>query len=659
MKRIITIIVALVAMASGMKVMAAEKEAYAVYTPTDKTLTFYYDDQRIGRQGDKYSLNTGTNNPGWINADKQFSKVVFEPSFANYRPTSTYSWFYGQKDLTTIINFRNLKTENVTVMKYMFRDCSSLTSLGLSNFDTSNVTDMSFMFYGCSSLTSLDLSNFDTSNVTGMSYMFYGCSSLTSLNLSHFDTSKVTDMIYMFEDCSSLTSLDLSHFDTSNVTGMSYMFNGCSSLTSLDLSNFDTSKVTDMCFMFISCSSLTSLDLSHFDTSNVTAMSYMFRGCSSLTSLDLSHFDTSNVTGMRHMFRGCSSLTSLDLSHFDTSNVTGMSYMFYSCSSLTTVYVGSKWTTAKIVSSDKMFYGCPAIKGEQGTQYNENYVDVTYAHIDGGTADPGYFSVKKYDLWVSGQQVKLTNQTDVLGDGKVSYDPDTKTLTLNNATIRNTTANSTELEISEKSGLYCGSLRDLTINAVGNNTVESTNYLGLYFMNNVTITGSGSLSLKGKTGGLNGAYARTGTLTVEGGVQLTVEATGANSYGIEGAYNKSKYLKNMVVNGANTVVKAKGAYCSIGKLSALQLNDGLEIVSPADCSFSGHSVQDANGVCNDWVTIAAPAGVVTGISEASLLNEKGQMINDQAGEWYSLDGRRVLSPQKGHIYIRGGKKVVY
>jgi hypothetical protein len=35
------------------------------------------------------------------------------------------------------------------------------------------------------------------------------------------------------------------------------------------------------------------------------------------------------------------------------------------------------------------------------------------------------------------------------------------------------------------------------------------------------------------------------------------------------------------------------------------------------------------------------------------------MINDKGGEWYSLDGRRVLSPQKGHLYIRGGKKVVF
>jgi len=41
----------------------------------------------------------------------------------------------------------------VTDMKYMFRDCSSLTNLGVSNWNTSNVTNMSAMFCNCINLT--------------------------------------------------------------------------------------------------------------------------------------------------------------------------------------------------------------------------------------------------------------------------------------------------------------------------------------------------------------------------------------------------------------------------------------------------------------------------------------------------------------------------
>ena len=220
---------------------------------------------------------------------------------------------------------------------------SNLTQINFNNnFNTSKVTNMVWMFRCCSSLTTLDLSSFNTSNVTKMGSMFDFCKSLTSLDLSNFNTTSVTDMIGMFGDCSSLTTLDLSNFNTTNVTNMTRMFSGCSSLTTLDLSSFNTSNVTAMGFytsrsgMFSDCLSLTSLDLSNFNTSKVTNMNYMFSGCSSLTQLNLSNFNTSKVTNMQYMFEDCSSLTSLDLSNFNTSNVTAMGSMFSSCNKLQT-----------------------------------------------------------------------------------------------------------------------------------------------------------------------------------------------------------------------------------------------------------------------------------------------------------------------------------
>jgi len=124
-----------------------------------------------------------------------------------------------------------------------------------------NITDMRYMFHNCSSLTSLDLKNFNTNKVTDMSYMFSKCSSLTSLNLSKLNTNEVTDMSYMFAYCKSLTSLNLSNFVTKNVTYMGGMFNNCSSLTSLNLSKFKTNKVTDMRCMFAECVKLEKLTL--------------------------------------------------------------------------------------------------------------------------------------------------------------------------------------------------------------------------------------------------------------------------------------------------------------------------------------------------------------------------------------------------------------
>ena len=111
----------------------------------------------------------------------------------------------------------------------------------------------------------------DRVSFTNTSYMFKYCSSLTTLDLSNFNTSKVTHIESMFSSCRSLANLDLSNFDTSNVTNMNGMFNGCSSLTTLDLSNFNTSNVTDMSWMFDNCSNLTNLDCSHWNVDKVTS----------------------------------------------------------------------------------------------------------------------------------------------------------------------------------------------------------------------------------------------------------------------------------------------------------------------------------------------------------------------------------------------------
>ena len=222
--------------------------------------------------------------------------------------------------------------------------------------------------------------------IISMSYMFKNSKAAT-LDLSSFDTSKVNNMNRMFF-MSQATTLNLNSFDTSNVTNMTYMFGG-SQATALDLSNFDTSKVTNMNNMF-NGSKATILDLRNFDTSKVTDMSFMFY-YSLFTTLDLSSFDTSKVTDMEQMFNN-SQATILDLSSFDTSKVTNMGAMFYYSTKLKTIYISDKFNTDKVTSSNNMFYNCPNLVGGSGTTYSSSRVNKTYAHIDGGTSNPGYFT---------------------------------------------------------------------------------------------------------------------------------------------------------------------------------------------------------------------------------------------------------------------------
>ena len=233
-----------------------------------------------------------------------------------------------------------------------------------------NITKVIFdaSFAGCSTLTST-------------AYWFYGLKNLSSITgIGNLKTDNVTSMLEMFSSCSSLTSLDVSGFKTDNVTNMSSMFSGCSGLTSLDVSGFKTD--------------------------NVTNMSSMFSGCSGLTSLDLSNFNTANVTKMVSMFDGNSSLKSIDMTGFKTDKVSYMTMMFYNCSSLTTICAGEEWITTNVNDDGiYMFNGCTNLVGGAGTTYDANHTNHTYAHIDGGTDNPGYFTVKP--------------EGDLNGDGKV------------------------------------------------------------------------------------------------------------------------------------------------------------------------------------------------------------------------------------------------
>ena len=275
-------------MVMGATEVKAATYAYAFYSSTYKSITFYYDDQYDSHiyfdTSVCYKLTeSGLSN--WLyNHRSGVENVIFDESFANYyisSYTNASRWFDGFSDLRSVTGLQNIKI-HFNDMSYMFSGCSSLTSLDLSDLNTWGATNMSYMFSGCSSLTFLDVSGFDTQYVHNMSNMFEGCSSLTSLDVSNFNTANVTNMYQMFKGCSSLTSLDVSSFNTSNVTNMYQMFYGCSGLTSLDVSNFDTSNVTNMGGMFNGCSALTTIYCS--DSWSPSSSTDMFTGCTSLVS---------------------------------------------------------------------------------------------------------------------------------------------------------------------------------------------------------------------------------------------------------------------------------------------------------------------------------------------------------------------------------------
>ena len=194
----------------------------------DGTLTFFLTSKETLGENE-YELNSGKNLPEWVKKHSLgITKVVFDTSFANARPTSCYKWFWWCDKLKQVEGIKNLNTKEVTDMVDMFCDCRDFSSLDVSGFNTGKVTDMSGMFYECISLKLLDVAKFNTANVKSMSNMFYNCQNLASLNVTNFNTANVTNMQGMFYSCPALTTIYASDkFVTTNVETGSNMFFNC------------------------------------------------------------------------------------------------------------------------------------------------------------------------------------------------------------------------------------------------------------------------------------------------------------------------------------------------------------------------------------------------------------------------------------------------
>ncbi len=380
-------------------------EPYAVFN--NGTLTFYYDNKKPnGAYGMKVTYDSE-----WYSVASDMKIVVFDNSFAEYRPTSCSWWFDGCENLTEIIDIKNLNTEKVTTMKSMFYKCNNLQTLDLSSFNTKNVTDMCFML----------------------------------------------------DSCVNLKTVDLSSFNTKNVTDMYNMFAYCYNLTSIDLSNFDTKNVTDMGGLFYKCTNLKTIDVSSFDTKNVTDMDFMFSDCGKLQNIDLSNFDTRNVTNMKAMFQSCSSLQNLDLSSFNTKNVTDMSYMFTSCNTLQPIYVSDNWSTSAVTESEYMFYDNSSLVGGKGTAFNSGKTDKSYARIDGGKDNPGYFTKsgeKPYEEPTPVSEITPANyNTDIWSFDKTIYvqnpGKEIRIVDMSGRLVKTVKATADRMEIQmQKSGIY-------------------------------------------------------------------------------------------------------------------------------------------------------------------------------------------------------------
>ena len=155
------------------------------------------------------------------------------------------------------------------------------------------------------------------------------------------------------------------------------------------------------------------------------------------------------------------------------------------------------------------------------------------------------FAAENYNLYVNGEQFTSEKLSIACGEGTASYDPNTKTLTLNNAAI----TNGGKSDESPKYGIRVVGDTDLTIKLSGTNSITLDNGGGIFAdgsSDNYNIIGNGKLTINVKWDAL---YTLNGNISISEGAQLDI--TSAKGCGIT-SYNKGM----LSIDGAKVAVSS-------------------------------------------------------------------------------------------------------
>ena len=622
----------------------------------DGTLTFRCGYKKTLGENE-YLLNSDEELPKWNTHNTKISKVVFEVSFANARPTSCYAWFQNFIKLKQIEGIENLNTENVTNMKFMFKGCSSLTSLDVTHFNTGNVTSMSGMFDGCSGLISLDVTNFNTANVTDMSYMFYCCYKLKEIYVSDkFVTDDVISSVYMFMGCNSLSGdIDWKSVQVSNKT---YAKTAGGYFRDKAYDNRPWVKYADGTLTF-RCGYKKTLgeneyllnsdeELPKWNTPNnninlvVFYASFAnarpkscyawFQGFENLKQIKgIENLNTENVTSMKRMFSNCSNLAELDVTNFNTANVTDMSYMFSNCRNLTTIYVSDEFVITNITHKNyNLFFGCIKLKG--AIEYIEGKTNYKFANYK-----TGYFTKlvgKNGDEKIGAAGKTLATENLALDDDKdfVAYEPFAAKAASYSRTMKEGTTWAT-LCLPFDVSLANQNFRAFKLLSAdeGTETVELEEI-------ETNIAAGTPVIIKMKDGETKLDFT---VADKEIANEVKTAATANSNYQLQGLYTQKMFSKDTdnncyIVKGSKLMNPAK------------LLGTSTEFVGSKP--FRAYMVDNSSA----HATGARMFSISVGGSTTAI--EQLESTADSKAEYYDLQGRRLQNLQKGvNIVKRGGK----
>ncbi len=249
------------------------------------------------------------------------------------------------------------------------------------------------------------------------------------------------------------------------------------------------------------------------------------------------------------------------------------------------------------------------------------------------------FAAENYNLYVNGEQFTSEKLSIACGEGTASYDPNTKTLTLNNAAI----TNGGKSDESPKYGIRVVGDTDLTIKLSGTNSITLDNGGGIFAdgsSDNYNIIGDGKLTINVKWDAL---YTLNGNISISEGAELDI--TSAKGCGIT-SYNKGI----LSIDGAKVAVSS---YYTAASAKELEIKNNSEVVLIASADqFNAVYMGDENG--------AGKIEIINSKVEATsyypaLFTEGNLTVNGGEVSCTSTADSAIWT--KGNILIKGGAKV--
>ncbi len=252
---------------------------------------------------------------------------------------------------------------------------------------------------------------------------------------------------------------------------------------------------------------------------------------------------------------------------------------------------------------------------------------------------PQQAHAEDYGLKIGGKAVTSDNYGDIsssggfsaVKSGKVSYDPSTKTLTLENAVI-NVSGNEYGI-VSEVDGL--------TIRSAGENRITAGGFSAIMMRESSCTLVGGSLKLSGSSYGIYvwGPFREA---------SATIKDCVIDSDGSVGDNNR-RYAKVTVENSTLTI-KSKGYYGCIQGLKELNLI-GCEITQPSGASFDA----SLYGVALNGQLVESTVQISPKVSGIVILSEGFEKLSLPAG-WTNIDadgqdnGWKVVEFEDGNFF---------